>query len=527
LESSARNQLLARITGAAQNLELSGDGLAERLAEGAILPMYGMPSRSRFLYHQLRGETPSEIDRDLDLAVTELAPGAERTKDKRIHQPIGFTAPYLYRSGRWEPSASDPLGGRRWMERCEQCHHTSTSDSEPADTVCPQCGCPQDGTPVAFRVFRFAVPLGFRTSLGPGHDAKEESEAMAIGAASVAESDQRPCTLVAATNTDLGYSTSGRVYRMNDRRGSLYRGQLGTTSRRSQILQHQWIDERFQAVDGITFTPDSPPEEIALAAPKTTDVLRIRPASVPDGLTLDPLAAHGGVKAAFYSAAFILRSVSAELLDTDPEEFDVSNVRQVELDAGGKVGEIVLSDHLANGAGFVAWVEQHWQGILARATSTTEPPRTFIGELTSPAHRAACDSSGYDCLRQYRNMSYHGLLDWRLGLSLIRCLASDTAAAGLDGAFSAPDLDGWLPFATERRDAFCATFQCEPRQFGPLSGFEIGGMQVLVVHPLWDTYKPHALLAEARATASPGPMKHLDTFNLLRRQSWCYQSLAW
>ena len=526
LESFVRTQLHGRIVSAVQNPELSGDGLAERLAEGAILPMYGMPSRSRFLFHQLRRDSARSIDRDLDLAVTEFAPGAERTKDKRIYQPIGFSAPYLYRNGRWEPSSADPLAGRRWMERCEQCHFTRTSDAEPNDAMCPECGCARDAVPVAFRVFRFAVPLGFRTGLGPGQDAKEEGEVMAIGAASVAESDQQPCLPVPGTNTGLGYSTSGRVYRVNDRRGSLYRGQLGTTVRRSQTLPHQWIDERFQDADGITFTADTPIEEIALAAPKTTDVLRIRPASVPQGLTLDPLASRGGVKAALYSAAFILRSLAAELVDTDPEEFDVSNVRQVELGTGDKVGEIVLSDHLANGAGFVAWMQQRWPDILTRATSIVEPRRTFIGELTSPEHRAACDSSGYDCLRQYRNMSYHGLLDWRLGLSMVRCLASDTFSAGLDGDFTAPDLDGWLAFASERRDAFCATFGCTRRDFGPLPGFEIGGTQVLVVHPLWDTFRPHALLAEARATTAPGPVKHLDTFNLLRRESWCYQSLA-
>jgi hypothetical protein len=526
LESFARTRLFTRIVDAAQNLELSGDGLAERLAEGAVLPMYGMPSRSRLLFHQLRGESARQIDRDLDLAITEFAPGAERTKDKRIYQPIGFTAPYLPRNGRWEASSEDPLGQRRWMERCEECHFTSTSDAEPADDVCPQCGCSRDATPGAFRVFRFAVPLGFRTSLGRGQDAKEEGEVMATGAASAAESDQRPCGEVPGTNTGLGYSTSGRVYRINDRRGTLYRGQLGTTSRRGQVLEHQWIDERFQATDDINFTPEAPIESIALAAPKTTDVLRIRPASVPLGVTLDPLASSGGVKAAFYSAAFILRSLAAELLDTDPEEFDVSNVRQVELDNGQKVGEIVLNDHLANGAGFVAWTAQRWPEILARATSTHEPSRTFIGELTSPRHRATCDSSGYDCLRQYRNMSYHGLLDWRLGLSLIRCLAGGSFVAGLDGDFGAPDLDGWLELATERRNAFCATFGCNPRDFGSLPGFEIGGIQVIVVHPLWDTYRPHALLAGARATASPGTLKHLDTFNLLRRESWCYQSLA-
>ena len=100
LEAFIRNELFQRVCDAAVNPELTGDGLAERLAEAAILPMYGMPSRSRLLYHQLRGAKPSTIDRDLDLAVTEFAPGSQRTKDKRIHQAIGFTAPLMYRSGR-------------------------------------------------------------------------------------------------------------------------------------------------------------------------------------------------------------------------------------------------------------------------------------------------------------------------------------------------------------------------------------------------------------------------------------------
>lgn len=533
LEVFARSLLQPRIDVAAQSADVSGDGLAERCAEGAVLPMYGMPSRSRYMYHRLSGRDSEAIDRDLDLAVTEFAPGAERTKDKRIYQPIGFTAPYLYRT-RWEPASDDPLPGRRWMARCEQCHRTTTADDEPGDTFCPDCGCPRNGTPLAFRVFQFAVPLGFRTSLGPGQDAKEEGEVMAIGAASVAESDPAPCVDVAETNTALGYSSRGRVYRVNDRRGSLYRGQLGATTRRRggqviQVLQRQWIDERFQALaydSAFSFTPDAGarPEEIALAAPKTTDVLRIRPVAVPAGLTLDPL--NGAVKAAFYSAAFILRSLAAEQLDTDPDEFDVSNVRQITLRNGDKAGEIVLSDHLANGAGFVAWVQQHWSEILAIAVSTAEPPRTFIGELTSLQHRTACDSSGYDCLRQYRNMSFHGLLDWRLGLSLLRALSDDSFAAGLDHDFELPDLHGWLPFAAERRDAFCATFGCTPRDFAALPGFEIGGVQVLVVHPLWNTVHPHALLAEARAQALPGEVKYINTFNLLRRESWCYQQLA-
>lgn len=528
LEGFIRESLFDRVCQASVNPELTGDGVAEQVAEGAILPMFGMPSRNRQLYHQLRSDSARSIDRDLDLAVTEFAPGSQRTKDKRIHQAIGFTAPLMYRSGRWEPTEPDPLPGRRWMLRCERCHFTRTADTEPPDQYCPQCGCARD-EPVPFRAYEFAVPLAFRTSLGPGVDAKEEEELLTVGAASVAESDPAPCALFAGTNSALGYSASGRVYRVNDRRGLLFTGQLGVTLRNHRSVQDQWIDERFQTADGMVFNATAPVQSLAIAAPKTTDVLRIRPDRVPPGLSLDPLASDGAVKAAYYSAAFILRSVAAERVDTDPEEFDVSNVRQVELDEGVRAGEIVLNDHLANGAGFVRWVADHWGDILGSVVTSAAPSGTFVGDLTSESHRLECDSSGYDCLRQYRNMSYHGLLDWRLGLSLLRCLDSASFAAGLDGTFNTADLAGWLEVAMQRRDSFCSTFSLSPEDFGLLPGFEVGGKQVIVVHPLWNTHRPSGLLAEAQArthAVSARGIRYVDTFNLLRRESWVYQRLG-
>jgi hypothetical protein len=498
--------------------------------------MFGMPSRVRLLYHGIRRNECFTIDRDLDLAITEFAPGSQRTKDKRIYRAIGFTAPLLYQGNRFIPSSSDPLSWRRWMARCEQCHYTRTFEQEPADQHCFQCGCGMGDEP-PFRVFPIAVPLGFRTTYGSGEDAKEEGEVLVTGAGSVAESDASPCTLVPNTNCEVALSTCGRVFRINNRRGELFWGAPGTSSLRSILnnrvrysMESQWIDERFQALqvqnDVVVFQPSSPRESFGIAAPKTTDVLRIRPAQVPPGLCFDPLVKRGAVKAAFYSAAFILRAVAADLLDIDPEELDISNVRQVTLDSGAKAGEIVINDHLANGAGFTAWIGENWRDLLADAVSLSPPPDSFPGALVASSHRNACDSSCYDCLRQYRNMSYHGLLDWRLGLSLLRCLASATFRCGLDGNFAEPDIADWPSFATTWRDTFCACFDaCAPQQFGSLPGLSVGGYDVVVVHPLWNTYAPAGRLAEAMAAAS-SPVKFLDTFNMLRRLSATYQSLG-
>ena len=534
LAAYARYELYNSINLSCNNAEITADGLAERLAESAVLPMYGMPSRVRDFYHGFSSSDPLTTDRDLELAITEFAPGSQRTKDKRVYRAIGFTAPILRgqtQGARWRPAATNPLSTRRWMEQCQQCYYTKTYDEEPPDEHCPQCGQGTDNFP-SFRTFRFAVPLGFRSNLAQGVDAQEDAEFLPTGVATVAESDPSPGVQTTNTNSTIAFSASGRVYRVNDRQGWFYTGAIGTTrlrqnnqrNRNSPTLEHQWIDDRFQN-DGIIFTPTSEPETIAIVAPKTTDILRIQPASTPLGITLDPLRTQG-VRAAYYSAAFIIKAVAAQKLDIDPDEFDISNVRQVTLQQGEKAGEIVISDHLANGAGFTAWTNENWANVLETATDTDQDPRSFIGMMLGGTHAHDCDSSCYKCLRNYRNMSYHGLLDWRLGTSLLNALRSNQFACGLDEEFRTPDLDRWLEDAYKLRDQFCYTFSARPRNFAAIPGLEIGNRQVLVIHPLWDVYHPTGLLAQAAADCAENIPQTLDTFNLLRRPAWAYQSLA-
>jgi DEAD/DEAH box helicase domain-containing protein len=74
-------------------------GLAHSLAEQGNLPMYGMPTRVRDLYIGTRESASTRqtdwltIDRDLDLAVYEFAPGSVIVKDKMEHVCVGFTGP--------------------------------------------------------------------------------------------------------------------------------------------------------------------------------------------------------------------------------------------------------------------------------------------------------------------------------------------------------------------------------------------------------------------------------------------------
>jgi DEAD/DEAH box helicase domain-containing protein len=533
----ATNELASDIENALGNASLAAPGLAERLAEGAVLPMFGMPSRVRSLYNGLRGDEALTIDRDLDLAITEFAPGSQKTKDKRIYTSIGFTAPLLHVSRRgWIPASADPLPYRRWLVRCEQCHYTKTSDQQPMDQSCLDCGLgiSTDGTG-GFRVFEFAVPAAFRTALNRGEDAKEDSEVLISGAGTVAESDSNPLEAVAGTNTLTAFSETGSVLRLNTRRDLLFTGALGTASlsQRRYEFADQWIDSRYQNTqDGVVFRAARSDDKIAIASPKTTDLLRIQPGQIARGFNLDPIRDGAAVKAAFYSAAFIIRSVAAETLDIDPDEIDISNLRRVEKSDGTHTGEIVINDHIANGAGFTKWVAENWKPLLdATISENPAPPGSFAAALVSPEHRTGsqkCDSSCPDCLRHYRNMPYHGLLDWRLGLALLRVLAVENFLCGLDGQFSYPELEDWLSMARTLRDAFCQSFTaCMPREYGRLLGMQVGGRSVVIVHPFWDQSRPTGLFAEALATVeADSTTKFLDTFNLLRRMSWAYQRLA-
>ena len=534
LVAFAQNELPGRIDVCLHNKELGGAGVGQRLAEGAILPMFGMPSRTRLLYHSLGSPNsePKTVDRDLDLAITEFAPGSQKTKDKRIHTAIGFTPPVLSRNNRWVLASTDPLPSRRWMARCESCHFTKTYDDNPNLEYCPDCGSPSD-TENGLQAFPIAVPMAFRTNFGRGQDAKEDSELLIGGAGTVAEQDVSTLAPVAGTNSALSLISEGRVYRVNNRREQGFSGGIGTAKRHNNYdqLEHQWIDARFQKAEnrldpGVKFSGQEETQPIALVAPKTTDLLRLRPAVPTLGLSLDPLLNRSAVKAAYYSAAFIVRSAAAGELDIDPEEINISNVRRSRTASNDFIGEIIINDHLPNGAGFTRWIAQRWPVVLQKIVNAQPADGTFSGALISAQHRAECDSSCPDCLRHYRNMSYHGLLDWRLGLSLLRVLAGANFQCGLDGDFSAPELTGWPDTARQLRDAFCEAFDaCHPRQWGPLPGFAVGAHNVIVVHPLWNQEYSTGLLAQASAAAGSNAQKW-DTFNIARRMSWVYQKLG-
>jgi DEAD/DEAH box helicase domain-containing protein len=521
LQNWLANELVLEIDAAVNNPEINSEGLAEALAEAAILPMFGMPSRTRVLYHALlnNGEEKT-IDRDLELAISEFAPGAQKTKDKAIHTAIGFTPTLSFQQNHWVTNTNNPFVFRIWYQRCKSCGFSSTDQNYDPANLCPDCAQPADDSGL-YKQFRIVVPAAFRTDFSRGADAKDEGDVFFGSPSIVAERAATPAIQVAGTNLATSFSPDGRIWRINDNSGRLFTG--GITTTHNPLLRNQWIEA--------SYLPNQiPTEQIALAAGKSTEVLRLQPGSTPLGLSLNPFnrfdsltrLVSGGIKAAVYSAAFLIQRVIAGQLDIDPDEIEIANIEPVNH---REHAGIILSDRLANGAGFVRWAAENIDTVFSEIANPN--PGSYPANIFKEEHLNDCDSACYECLKVYRNMTYHGLLDWRLGISYLKVLLDANYLAGLDGNFGSPELNSWLASAALLRDTFTGEFDFNARDFAGLPGFEAGDLTVIIIHPLWDIMNPQRILSLATAEASmTSPMvRFLDTFNISRRPGECYRVL--
>ena len=114
----------------------------------------------------------------------------------------------------------------------------------------------------------------------------------------------------------------------------------------------------------------------------------------------------------------MLRRTAAVRLDVSDSELKIG--LRTTVDTGGAViGQIFISDTLENGAGYSTRLGESVE-FEALLQSLAGPD--VLGRLSVHAnatdHGAACQTSCHDCMRDYSNLAYHSILDWRLGLDM-------------------------------------------------------------------------------------------------------------
>lgn len=576
------NQLFDSICNAVKNKNITTQDTAQCLAEAGLLPMYGMPTRDRQLYsgvgftsNKPEGDLLS-VSRDIEMAITSFAPGAQITKDKKVITSIGFAPsslvciedydkPGLYRLS--TRSENDAFSLKTTMRKCTRkgCTFFSTDEAQPnPQNLCPECGH-------RLETVQLRTPNAFVTDLTPG-DNRQSDVGVFVGRKGViAESrkghrlEERPCGN--NENILIRLAANDFTWRIND---TAYEGSYCDVRYRNQFFKgyplysnrkdvQQWIASniRVDKNNRLTFSPgtagiirraenteeecmtiiepagmngnEPEMETIQLAANKITNVIKLTPRFIPTGIQLNPFDFDNrndslsfetqGVRAAFYSLSFILQRAIASKLDVDPREIDV-----VEPVTNQGIGLVTLADEQINGSGFVVDLFDYFDDYVERILHGKDD---FFNTMLSQVHSDECDSTCYKCLSNYNNMPYHGLLDWRLGIALFRLMVDNSYRVGLDGDFNYPELRDWKQTATSLLETLNQSFGmgCTVRDENALPYLlHPDGKAIIAVHPLWKTDNTNILLS--RVIRSIGVQRDnvitIDTFNLIRRIGTCY-----
>lgn len=471
-------QLVIDVTGVSTDPRYPQDALSERLANAGILPMFGFPTRTRYLFHDqpIRAYPwpPDDvIDRELDIAISQFAPSAETVKDGLIHTSIGVVD---YRpQGNQRTEAANPLGPSIMVGVCSVCQ--AVDGTQPPASTCLVCGTTDQQDP-GYRIISLSQPTGFRTWYGRSRDFDGTFEWTPH--ASRPKMGVTPLPVSQRANFEV-WAGQETVYVINDNDGRLFDFEKLTQG-------ETWVTRQSLANVGV----DNPPidsgagvERRALGSIKTTDVMVLGIVDWPTGIRTSPAGDEGlGIRAALYSFGFLARRAAADRLDVHEQEIKVG-LRVLRDITGDIIGQIFISDSLENGAGYAsllgtpAEAEALLQYMVGRSAD-----RTFYDFLVGQQHAGsgpnACTTSCPDCLRDFSNLAYHSILDWRLGLDLVR-LSLDSSAPidfsvaywrGLDVAAAGP--------------YFAAMSGWQQVTFGGLQAGRRGSQAEIITHPLWD-----------------------------------------
>jgi DEAD/DEAH box helicase domain-containing protein len=464
-----------------------GDSLSKRCAAHGVLPMFGFPTKVRMLYHRqpkvrARGGT---IDRNLEIAIGQFAPGAQTVKDDLLHTSIAVVefAP----AGMSMVEVANPLRNPKAVGVCRQCQGLEIVNAVPGS--CPFCGADEDEKE-GYSIAQINQPPGFCSLWKPPaeFDGNFEFTPRALRARIAA----KPVAPISRHNFVVDSIPGCRVYRINDNEGAkfefkkwdgreVYYTDAAVDQAIKQLPRKQQefaLGRRPQQQDGTDTLVR------ALAAISSTDVLTAGLADIPPGLCLNPKVDEA--KAAWYSFGFLVRRAAAVRLDVNESEIEmgIQPFKDFSVPFEPPSAKIFLSDTLENGAGYSSLLGDptEFEEILSLILGY-HPKRgdQFHGPLVDQKHQAECATSCHRCLREFGNMPYHTILDWRLGLDMTR-IAMDASVA-ID--FSQ---DYWTGLLDQQAQLYFDAFDLKYETINgvPCGTDDANGYAAVLTHPLWD-----------------------------------------
>lgn len=374
------------------------EDLLGTLITRGVLPRYAFPVDLVALWTRepsryTRGE---EVQRDLQIALSEYAPDAEIVIDGWKYRSVGLYTPYednpLY-----EPDV--------WFYECPDCHYVQVAESgaeEPEWTSCPMCGGPITGG-AKRRAVPGIRPQGFRTDWTRKGEKYRGGVRERAGFATAAQ-------LSAGETASQGeLRCSGRLW-VHRRTGDLYTVNHGPGEapgfwicpRCGRNLKHQ-TEEHKRPVHPAPKCGGRPQRRSSLLHSFQSDVAMLS-VNLLETLDADPTVPSG--RAAWLSLGSSLLRSAAAYLQIDTNEL-AAGVRPWIDPQGRLLGEVFVHDTLPNGAGYAEEVADNIEDILR-------------GAVQLCAHCPGnCETACYLCLLDYGNQQHHGLLDRHLAQSVL------------------------------------------------------------------------------------------------------------
>jgi hypothetical protein len=508
----AQQNLIGEVTRVANDPRFTQDSLSERLANAGLLPMFGFPTRVRLLFHDdpnRAHEWPPEysVGRELEIAISQFAPGAETVKDGVVHTAVGVVN--YHRIGTQAREQPNPLGPPLPFGLCYNCQAVDLSPS-PTVASCPVCGAPLSSLQGQdFHLVQLAQPHGFRTLYEGGRNFDGVFEW--TPRASRPKTDAAPLPMTQHMNFEF-CSDEREVCVVNDNGGRLFhfeklaRSETWVTREAINQVNIQRIEERlnpipFQIAPGVA-------DVRALGSLKRTDLLVIGLRDIPPILDLDPRRVEA--RAALYSLGFLLRRAAADQLDIKEWELRVG-LRVVRNNQGGVIGQIFLSDALENGAGYCSQFASP-DAMESLFHFITDPESSLLAPIIAVSHADECQTSCHDCLRDYNNLAWHNILDWRMALDLAHLALNENASVD----FTTSHWEGLVNSATP---PYFRALGWTAMTLGGLPAVRSISQGEVITHPLWSRNN-HPSILQARNQASTVGITNLrekTLFEIVRR----------
>lgn len=392
--------------------------LLETLIGHAVLPRYAFPTDVvTFWVSKPRqpGDPPGkrtfdyEPQRDLQLALTEYAPGRSLTIDKWRFESAALYSPY-------EPAPANTIQRRRPYTSCSDCSWATMDASMAQATLCPVCGSDQ------LTRTAFITPAGFAPDLNAKREVDRGQAISYAGMTDRARLEPQDPPSAWTEGWDgrlLRWTGPRRLVMVN--KGVGQRGfRVCPDCGRAEPEYGPGFTATKLMKNGAATTHQHPLEKGVVCAGVADGPFYLGHEFPTDALLLR-LHVSAPVQLGAANTAGLLTRASRMALSSLVEAFSLAASRVLQIDEGELSGwwtpvmggradeaQLYLYDLLPGGAGYARAVGKNLPDVLDAAEA-------LLGGCN-------CPSSCYRCIRHYGNNWIHASLDRHLALALIRHL---------------------------------------------------------------------------------------------------------